>query len=131
MILTSGGAFRDYETDELLRLCKEDPEFVRRRRRAPNWDMGAKITVDSATMMSKELEVIEAHYLFGAAYGDIDIVITRDHPLGDRDARLLDDRADGLARHAAADPLLHRVPHRVAMPPDNWEKPPTSSSWAR
>ena len=39
--------------------------------------MGAKITVDSATMMNKGLEVIEAHYLFGAAYDDIDIVV---HP---------------------------------------------------
>lgn len=43
----------------------------------PNWDMGAKITVDSATMMNKGLEVIEAHYLFGADYDDIDIVV---HP---------------------------------------------------
>jgi hypothetical protein len=39
--------------------------------------MGSKITVDSATMMNKGLEVIEAHYLFGAGYDDIDIVI---HP---------------------------------------------------
>lgn len=39
--------------------------------------MGAKITVDSATMMNKGLEVIEAHYLFGADYDDIDIVV---HP---------------------------------------------------
>ena len=39
--------------------------------------MGPKITVDSATLMNKGLEVIEAHYLFGAAYDDIDIVI---HP---------------------------------------------------
>lgn len=43
----------------------------------PNWDMGAKITVDSATMMNKGLEVIEAHYLFGAGYDDIDVVV---HP---------------------------------------------------
>ena len=39
--------------------------------------MGAKITVDSATMMNKGLEVIEAHYLFGCEYDDIDIVV---HP---------------------------------------------------
>ena len=39
--------------------------------------MGAKITVDSATMMNKGLEVIEAHYLFGADYDDIDVVV---HP---------------------------------------------------
>ena len=43
----------------------------------PNWSMGRKITVDSATLMNKGLEVIEAHYLFGASYDDIEIVI---HP---------------------------------------------------
>ncbi|MEO0687880.1 MAG: 1-deoxy-D-xylulose-5-phosphate reductoisomerase, partial [Cyanobacteria bacterium J06649_11] len=43
----------------------------------PNWSMGKKITVDSATLMNKGLEVIEAHYLFGLDYDDIDIVI---HP---------------------------------------------------
>ena len=56
----------------------QDPEFVRSKATThPNWDMGAKITVDSATMMNKGLEVIEAHYLFGADYDDIDVVI---HP---------------------------------------------------
>ena len=79
VILTaSGGAFRDFETDELIKLNKEDPELVRKKASThPNWDMGAKITVDSATMMNKGLEVIEAHYLFGAGYDDIDIVV---HP---------------------------------------------------
>ncbi|MEL7329762.1 MAG: 1-deoxy-D-xylulose-5-phosphate reductoisomerase, partial [Cyanobacteria bacterium J06559_1] len=43
----------------------------------PNWSMGRKITVDSATLMNKGLEVIEAHYLFGMDYDHIDIVI---HP---------------------------------------------------
>jgi len=43
----------------------------------PNWSMGQKITIDSATLMNKALEVIEAHYLFGIGYDDIDIVI---HP---------------------------------------------------
>ncbi|PWZ32257.1 1-deoxy-D-xylulose 5-phosphate reductoisomerase, chloroplastic [Zea mays] len=43
----------------------------------PNWNMGRKITVDSATLFNKGLEVIEAHYLFGAEYDDIEIVI---HP---------------------------------------------------
>jgi len=79
IILTaSGGAFRDFSTDELLQLNKEQPEVVRKKASThPNWDMGAKITVDSATMMNKGLEVIEAHYLFGANYDDIDIVV---HP---------------------------------------------------
>jgi 1-deoxy-D-xylulose-5-phosphate reductoisomerase len=43
----------------------------------PTWSMGPKITVDSATLMNKGLEVIEAHYLFGAAYEDIDVLV---HP---------------------------------------------------
>jgi len=79
VILTaSGGAFRDLSTEELIRLNTEDPELVRKKASThPNWDMGAKITVDSATMMNKGLEVIEAHYLFGSSYDDIDIVV---HP---------------------------------------------------
>lgn len=79
VILTaSGGAFRDFSTEELLQLNRDDPELVRKKASThPNWDMGAKITVDSATMMNKGLEVIEAHYLFGASYDDIDIVV---HP---------------------------------------------------
>jgi len=79
VILTaSGGAFRDFSTEELLQLNRDDPELVRKKASThPNWDMGAKITVDSATMMNKGLEVIEAHYLFGAAYDDIEIVV---HP---------------------------------------------------
>eukprot|EP00958_Prasinococcus_capsulatus_P008746 scaffold865_cov312-Prasinococcus_capsulatus_cf.AAC.17 len=43
----------------------------------PNWDMGAKITCDSATLMNKALEVIEAHYLYGTSYDNIEVVI---HP---------------------------------------------------
>ena len=79
VILTaSGGAFRDFSTEELIALNDAEPETVRKKASThPNWDMGAKITVDSATMMNKGLEVIEAHYLFGASYDDIDIVI---HP---------------------------------------------------
>jgi len=79
VILTaSGGAFRDFSTDELLQLNRDDPELVRKKASThPNWDMGAKITVDSATMMNKGLEVIEAHYLFGASYDNIEIVV---HP---------------------------------------------------
>jgi 1-deoxy-D-xylulose-5-phosphate reductoisomerase len=79
VILTaSGGAFRDVSKEELALKCVADPAWVRAKATThPNWDMGAKITVDSATMMNKGLEVIEAHYLFGADYDDIDVVI---HP---------------------------------------------------
>jgi len=43
----------------------------------PTWKMGPKITIDSATMMNKGLEVIEAHHLFGAAYDDVKVVVHR------------------------------------------------------
>eukprot|EP00520_Triparma_pacifica_P020409 CAMPEP_0118644960 /NCGR_PEP_ID=MMETSP0785-20121206/7237_1 /TAXON_ID=91992 /ORGANISM="Bolidomonas pacifica, Strain CCMP 1866" /LENGTH=478 /DNA_ID=CAMNT_0006536793 /DNA_START=131 /DNA_END=1563 /DNA_ORIENTATION=+ len=79
VILTaSGGAFRDFSKEELFDLCESDPSAVLAKATThPNWDMGAKITLDSATMCNKGLEVIEAHYLFGAGYDDIDVVV---HP---------------------------------------------------
>jgi 1-deoxy-D-xylulose-5-phosphate reductoisomerase len=59
VILTaSGGAFRDLTKDELFRMCADDPRAVQAKATThPNWDMGAKITLDSATMMNKGLEV--------------------------------------------------------------------------
>ena len=59
VILTaSGGAFRDLSKDELFQMCEDDPRAVQAKATThPNWDMGAKITLDSATMMNKGLEV--------------------------------------------------------------------------
>lgn len=72
IILTaSGGAFRDWPREKLSEVKVADAL------KHPNWAMGAKITVDSATMMNKGLEVIEAHYLFGTPYDKIEIVV---HP---------------------------------------------------
>ncbi|NJR70788.1 MAG: 1-deoxy-D-xylulose-5-phosphate reductoisomerase [Synechococcales cyanobacterium CRU_2_2] len=72
IILTaSGGAFRNWPVEKLPEVTVADAITH------PNWSMGKKITVDSATLMNKGLEVIEAHYLFGLDYDDIDIVI---HP---------------------------------------------------
>jgi 1-deoxy-D-xylulose-5-phosphate reductoisomerase len=72
IILTaSGGAFRDLDAAALANVTVADAL------KHPNWSMGRKITIDSATLMNKGLEVIEAHYLFGLDYDDIDIVI---HP---------------------------------------------------
>lgn len=72
IILTaSGGAFRDWPVEKLSEVTVADAITH------PNWSMGRKITVDSATLMNKGLEVIEAHYLFGMHYDDINIVI---HP---------------------------------------------------
>lgn len=72
IILTaSGGAFRDWPVEKLKEVTVADAITH------PNWSMGKKITVDSATMMNKGLEVIEAHFLFGLDYDNIEIVI---HP---------------------------------------------------
>jgi 1-deoxy-D-xylulose-5-phosphate reductoisomerase len=72
IILTaSGGAFRDLPVEKLSQVTVADAL------KHPNWSMGRKITIDSATLMNKGLEVIEAHYLFGVDYNAIDIVI---HP---------------------------------------------------
>lgn len=72
IILTaSGGAFRDLPVEKLAEVKVEDAL------KHPNWSMGRKITIDSATLMNKGLEVIEAHFLFGMDYDNIDIVI---HP---------------------------------------------------
>ena len=72
LILTgSGGPFRENKKESLYSVTKSDAL------NHPNWEMGSKITIDSATMMNKGFEVIEAHWLFDIAYDDIDIVV---HP---------------------------------------------------
>ncbi|TAE61750.1 MAG: 1-deoxy-D-xylulose-5-phosphate reductoisomerase [Nostocales cyanobacterium] len=71
LLTASGGAFRDWPVEKLANVKVADAL------KHPNWSMGRKITVDSATLMNKGLEVIEAHYLFGMDYDDIEIVI---HP---------------------------------------------------
>lgn len=73
LILTaSGGSFRDKTRKELENVTIQDAL------NHPNWAMGAKITIDSATMMNKGLEVIEAQVLFDMSYDDIDVVLHRE-----------------------------------------------------
>jgi 1-deoxy-D-xylulose-5-phosphate reductoisomerase len=70
-ITASGGPFRGMTADQLQNV------EVRDALAHPTWDMGGKITIDSATLMNKGLEVIEAHHLFGLPYERIDVVV---HP---------------------------------------------------
>ncbi len=73
LILTaSGGSFRDKSRDELQNVT------VSEALSHPNWSMGAKITIDSATMMNKGLEVIEAHWLFDIPYEKIDVLLHKE-----------------------------------------------------
>jgi 1-deoxy-D-xylulose-5-phosphate reductoisomerase len=72
LILTaSGGSFRDKSRSELETVSLKDAL------NHPNWSMGAKITIDSATMMNKGLEVIEAHWLFDVSFDQIDVIMHR------------------------------------------------------
>jgi 1-deoxy-D-xylulose-5-phosphate reductoisomerase len=71
VLTASGGPFRTWTRAEMAEVTPE------RAVKHPNWSMGAKISVDSATMMNKGLEVIEAHYLFGVESARLDILV---HP---------------------------------------------------
>lgn len=71
IITASGGPFLNKSIDEMKSAT------VKEALSHPRWHMGKKITVDSATLMNKGLEIIEAHHLFGMSYDDIDVVI---HP---------------------------------------------------
>ena len=72
IILTaSGGSFRDRTREELTNVT------VEQALKHPNWTMGAKITIDSATMMNKGFEIIEAHWLFSLPFEKIEVLI---HP---------------------------------------------------
>jgi 1-deoxy-D-xylulose-5-phosphate reductoisomerase len=72
LVLTaSGGPFRGRTREQLESVTAEDAL------KHPTWQMGGKITVDSATLMNKGLELIEAHHLFGTPYGGIEVVV---HP---------------------------------------------------
>ncbi len=70
-LTASGGPFRTWRAEEIARAAPEDAL------KHPNWVMGRKITIDSATMMNKALELIEAHFLFGLAPDELDVVV---HP---------------------------------------------------
>ena len=72
IITGSGGAFRDIPRDELYTAT------LQKALNHPVWNMGAKITIDSATMMNKGFEVIEAHYLFNIPYEKIDVILHKE-----------------------------------------------------
>lgn len=71
IITASGGPFRDKSIEDIKNATVEETLAH------PKWDMGKKITVDSATLMNKGLEVIEAHHLFNISYDNIEVIV---HP---------------------------------------------------
>jgi 1-deoxy-D-xylulose-5-phosphate reductoisomerase len=116
IILTaSGGSFRDWDIDQLANVTVADAL------KHPNWSMGRKITIDSATLMNKGLEVIEAHYLFGMDYDHIDIVI---HPQSIIHSLIEVQDTSVLAQLGWADmrlPLLYALSFPDRLPTD-WPK---------
>jgi 1-deoxy-D-xylulose-5-phosphate reductoisomerase len=113
LVLTaSGGSFRDRTRAELAHVTVADAL------KHPNWSMGAKITIDSATMVNKGLEVIEAHWLFGMPYDRIEVVI---HP-----ESVVHSCVEFTDRSIIAQMGLPdmRVPIQYALTyPDRWESP--------
>src|SRR5262249_5146039 len=71
VLTASGGPFRGRTADALTNVTPEDALAH------PTWSMGPKITIDSATLANKGLEVIEAHFLFGVPYDRIEVIV---HP---------------------------------------------------
>lgn len=71
LLTASGGAFRDWTKEKLVNAKAVDAL------KHPNWDMGAKVTIDSATLMNKGLEIIEAMHLFSVDVDDIEVLVHR------------------------------------------------------
>ena len=104
IILTaSGGAFRDYSADELARVTPEDAL------RHPTWEMGRKITVDSATLMNKGFEAIEARWLFDLPLERIDVVLHRESIV-----HSLVEFIDGSVKAQLGEPDM-KLPIRIAL----------------
>jgi 1-deoxy-D-xylulose-5-phosphate reductoisomerase len=104
LILTaSGGAFRDVPVRDLSRVTP------REALRHPTWDMGRKITIDSATLMNKGFEAIEAHWLFGVPMDRIEIVMHRESVV-----HSLVEFADGSVKAQLGEPDM-RLPIQCAL----------------
>lgn len=118
IVTGSGGPFRGRTLDELRSVS------LKAALKHPVWAMGPKITVDSSTLMNKGLEVIEAHYLFGLTYDEIQVVI---HPQGMIHGMV--EAWDG-ALYAHAAPPDMRLPIQLALSwPDRLSAPAGRIDW--
>ena len=113
VLTASGGPFRG-RTAESLRSVTVDEALAH-----PTWDMGPRITIDSATLMNKALEVIEAHHLFGLGFDHIDVVI---HPQSYVHSFV--ELSDGVVKAEVGPPDMRKpiqyaitYPERVEVPP--------------
>jgi len=113
LILTaSGGPFRLYSSEQLAAVTPEEAL------NHPTWQMGAKVTIDSATLMNKGLEVIEAHWLFGIPFAQVEVVL---HPQSIIHSVV--EFVDGSAKAQLSLPDM-RLPIQYALTyPERWEGP--------
>ena len=111
VLTASGGPFRGRTADELEGVTRADAL------RHPTWTMGEKITIDSATLMNKGLEVIEAHHLFGLPYDRVEVLV---HPQSLVHAMVRLDDGSVLAHCGPPDmrvPIGHALRHPAPPPP--------------
>lgn len=106
VLTASGGAFRDRPLEDLARVTVEEASTH------PNWDMGQRITIDSASMFNKALELIEAHEFFGIAPDRIEAVI---HPESLVHA-LVQFRDGALMAHLGAPDMRHAIGYALHWP---------------
>ena len=112
VLTASGGPFRNHSAERLGDVTIEDALAH------PTWDMGPKITVDSATMMNKALEIIEARWLFGLSIDKIDVVV---HPQSIVHSMV--EYCDGSILAQMSPPDM-KLPIQYAMSyPERWEGP--------
>ncbi len=119
-LTASGGPFRESPLHVLDRITPEEAL------QHPNWSMGPKVTIDSATMMNKGLEVIEAYWLFGATKNQIDVVV---HPQSIIHSMVL--FRDGSMKAQLSLPDM-RLPIQYALSyPDRWSFPEGRIDWTQ
>lgn len=122
LILTaSGGPFRDYPLEKIESVTPEQALAH------PSWKMGRKVTIDSATLMNKGLEVIEAHRLYGIPYERIEVVV---HPQSIVHSMV--EFADGAVKAQLSPPDM-RLPIQYALSyTDRWDNPDLPrADWTR
>ncbi len=121
LILTaSGGAFRDLDPDLFPAVTPEQAL------RHPTWQMGRKITVDSATLMNKGFEVIEAHWLFGYGFDQIEVVQHRESII-----HSMVEFPDGSIKAQLGVPDM-RVPLQYALTyPERWPSPAAATDFLK
>lgn len=111
-VTASGGPFRGMSLEELKDVTPKDALAH------PTWNMGPKITIDSATLMNKGLEVIEAHHLFGAPYDQIEVVVQPQSAIHS----MVEFNDGSVKAHLGATNM--RIPIQFALSyPQRWDSP--------